>query len=43
MLFRSNQDVLRNMSYASVLKRVDEECERRPQMGIDEVLDRWFN
>lgn len=41
--YLKNQDVLRNMSYAAVLKRVDEECERRPQMGIDEVLDRWFN
>jgi hypothetical protein len=41
--FLKNQDVLRNMSYAAVLKRVDEDCERRPQMGIDEVLDRWFN
>ena len=41
--FLKNQDVLRNMSYASVLRRVDEACERRPQMGIDEVLDRWFN
>ena len=41
--FLKNQDVLRNLSYAAVLKRVDEACEARPNMGIDEVLDRWFN
>ena len=41
--FLKNQDVLKGMSYAAVLKRVDETCESRPGMGIDEVLDRWFN
>ena len=41
--FLKNQDVLKGMSYANVLKRVDEACESRPGMGIDEVLDRWFN
>ena len=41
--YLKNQDVLRGMSYAAVLKRIDEACEARPQMGIDEVLDRWFN
>ena len=41
--YLKNQDVLAGMSYAAVLKRIDEACEARPQMGIDEVLDRWFN
>ena len=41
--FLKNQDVLKDLSYANVIKKVDEACEARPGMGIDEVLDRWFN
>jgi hypothetical protein len=41
--YLKNQDVLRNMSYAQILQRIDEECERRPTKGLDEVLDDFFN
>ena len=41
--FLKNQDILRNMSYAQILRRIDEACERRPAKGLDEVLDDFFN
>jgi len=41
--FLKNQDVLRHLSYVQILRRVDEECERKPDKGLDEVLDDFFN